>query len=289
MTKNSDATKVEANIKDWLSLVLSMIAGGLGFEEDICGAVLSVRNWGISITIWNRDSHNHEQISQVSERLKNLMGVDYVRYQPHQTSLKRIGQKPGPFHPPNSHRGQKQHANVRTRSQSHPQLPHQQQQQQPHGKQPKKKVERALSAPAVLPSTPKASRQQSQPTSSNKKEPQPNQQNNKKRRGKKAQQAVTKEAPQTNHATSDAASPSSSVSSNLSGVGIPGEGKQPTKRTRHHKRKGTAKGQDQSRAVQDSAGVVPQKLADFVKPLTSLDKIGISLLIGATITAMYIL
>lgn len=268
ITKGSDA-RVEANIKDWLSLVLSMIAGGLGFEDDICGAVLSVRNWGISITIWNRDCHNQEQINQISERLKNLLGVEYVRYQPHQTSLKR---NVGAFQASSSHRGYK---NAQTRSHSHSQLPHQQQ----HGKQSKKKVERVQSAPAVLPSTPKSSRHQQPQNNSNKKDPLSNQ--SKKRRGKKAQ--APKEMTQ-NEAAISKATPSVSVNS----TAVPlSESKQPTKRSRHQKKKGMAKMEQRNDPSSDD---MTQKLSDFVKPLTSIDKkIGISLLIGATLTAMYIL
>jgi len=310
ITKGAES-QVNDNIKDWLSLVLSMIAGGLGFEEDLCGAVLSIRSWGISITIWNRDCNNHKQVDDISDKLKVLLGIEHVRYQPHQTSLQRNS----------SGTGVQRHASFHFQSHKNKQQPQKsKQQQQPSNK---KKVERAQSAPAVLglDSSPKQ-QQQPHPTAKSKKNP---------RQRRRDRQLKEQAGSNTNNNTNNAAKEQPNNKQQRKGTledapltpSNPSPGSHnnddatatTTKKSRHGKRSKKNKAKTLQFATEttlfqsppssslgtstsDAAGTgavpdgVSHKLVGLVKPLTSMPmdrKLGISLLIGATLTAMYIL
>jgi len=295
ITKGSES-QVNDNIKDWLALVLSMIAGGLGFDEDLCGAVLSIRTWGISITIWNKDSTNVHQITDVSEKLKALLGIEQVRYQPHQTALQRKGvQRHASFH-------------------AHPQRNAKQQptNQPQKSKQSKKKVERAQSAPAVLSldQSPKQQQQQSQPAK--KKNPRQRRQKQQEQPNA-ANQQRPHDVPRKGSLETLPLPPSTqSPGTNINETSTNAAG---TKKSKHGKKRNSKKNQPKtgqpssptatttssatpstssSSAASTAGGAdgVSHKLVDFVKPLTSMPidrKLGISILIGATLTAMYIL
>lgn len=71
----------------WQSLLLSMMLGELGFEDEIFGTVLSIRTWGYMFTIWNKDSNNQYQIEKVSKKLSELFGTEKVKYQSHQDAI----------------------------------------------------------------------------------------------------------------------------------------------------------------------------------------------------------
>jgi translation initiation factor 4E len=305
ITKGTES-QVNDNIKDWLSLVLSMIAGSLGFEEDLCGAVLSIRSWGISITIWNRDCNNQKQVADISDKLKVLLGIEHVRYQPHQTSLQRNS----------SSTGVQRHASFQFPSHKNKQ-PQKSKQQQSN----KKKVERAQSAPAVLglDSSPKQQQQQ-QPTGKAKKNP---------RQRRRDKQLKEQASSTTNNNTNNAAKEQSNkpqrkgpledaplTPSNPSPGSHDDATATTTKKSKQAKKRQSKKNQaktvqfdidttlsesmDTSNSPSTSpaagTGAVPDgvshKLVGLVKPLTSMPidrKLGISLLIGATLTAMYIL
>jgi len=280
MITKGTTSRVEDNIKDWLSLVLSMIAGRLGFEDDICGAVLSIRNWGISITIWNKDSTNIEEINQISENLKTILGIDQVRYQPHQTSLKRnctVVHKHASFqHLPRSNNNNNNHTGNR---------------------QSKKKVERALSAPAVLASniinTGKATKQQPNPT------PKKESDKPKKRRQKQRQKQQQKQQ----ELSKDSVPLETPIPQTIDPSPIPPlqTGSNPdedshTRKRKNSKNKSPSKKQPQ---IQPARKQEPQQ-NDSQQPYDEEPvsrkfahllnaKVGISILIGATLTAMYIL
>jgi len=287
ITRATDSA-VEDNIKDWLSLVLSMIAGGLGFEEDICGAVLSVRNWGISITVWNSDSTNVEQIREVSDKLKILLKLDRLYYQPHQASLKRnVVQRHTSWssnRPSNNNQNQKNNR--------HP----------PKQTQGKKSLERTQSAPAVLPANAKGKLRN--PQQSTNTGPDSQNKNPKKRRNHgRHQKSQPPQTPTQTQPTEEQKTPSNPNQRQKKPKPVQQKPQSQPKLPHESKEKKRlpAKqkvdvgvdegdfGQDLVASV-DAAGAVSQKFADFVRPLASVDKtLGISLLIGATLTAMYIL
>jgi len=298
ITRATDSS-VENNIKDWLSLVLSMIAGGLGSEEDICGAVLSIRNWGISITVWNRDSTNMEQIREVSDKLRILLNLDRIYYQPHQASLKRnVVQRHASWQSTRPSNNRNQNQNQKNKNA----------QPQP---QSKKSLQRVVSAPAVLPATPKGRQKNSQNLPATKQGDPENKTQPKKRRNRGRNQKSP--APPTPPRQTEGEQKTSAPLPLLPPANQNSKPKkqkkqkpkpqtQPKSQEPKEKKKATSlkpkldSAGDESLFRQDFvaplevAGVVSQKFANFVRPLTSVDKtLGISLLIGATLTAIYIL
>jgi len=76
-------------MKNWMSLMLTLLLGDLGCESEINGAVLSVRTWGSMFSIWNRNASDRILIENVSLKLKDLFSVDSVKYQRHQITMRR--------------------------------------------------------------------------------------------------------------------------------------------------------------------------------------------------------
>jgi len=77
-------------MKHWISFMLALVLGELGVESEINGAVLSVRSWGGMISIWNRNSNDKRLIE---ENLKKYFGVESIKYQRHQTNMRRNTQR----------------------------------------------------------------------------------------------------------------------------------------------------------------------------------------------------
>eukprot|EP00005_Dracoamoeba_jomungandri_P001579 CAMPEP_0174262070 /NCGR_PEP_ID=MMETSP0439-20130205/12752_1 /TAXON_ID=0 /ORGANISM="Stereomyxa ramosa, Strain Chinc5" /LENGTH=603 /DNA_ID=CAMNT_0015346705 /DNA_START=63 /DNA_END=1874 /DNA_ORIENTATION=- len=65
----------------------------LGFAGDICGAVFSIRDWGGTITVWNRDSKDPRKVKKLGDGLASI-GLSpendshKLLYQPHSLSMK---------------------------------------------------------------------------------------------------------------------------------------------------------------------------------------------------------
>ena len=55
----------------WETLLLAMV--GEQFENDICGAVLSVRYNEDIISLWNRHSNDHEALGRIREKMRQVL------------------------------------------------------------------------------------------------------------------------------------------------------------------------------------------------------------------------
>jgi translation initiation factor 4E len=83
------STGEEDTLKSWISLALTLLLGEWGFQSEINGAVLSVRPWGTTLSVWNRNANDRRLVDEVSAKLKELFGVSYVKYQRHQATMRR--------------------------------------------------------------------------------------------------------------------------------------------------------------------------------------------------------
>jgi len=82
-------TTEDETLKSWMSLALTLLLGEWGVESEINGAVLSARPWGSMISLWNRNANDKKLIEEVSCKLKELFGVEQVKYQRHQATIRR--------------------------------------------------------------------------------------------------------------------------------------------------------------------------------------------------------
>jgi translation initiation factor 4E len=83
------ATSHQELMKQWMSLMLTILINELGVDSGINGAVLSVRTWGSMFSVWNRNANDKHVIESVSDKLRELFGVSAVKYQRHQVRVKR--------------------------------------------------------------------------------------------------------------------------------------------------------------------------------------------------------
>jgi len=79
----SSHSKQEA-IQLGLKLLLIIIQRKLGYQKDICGAVLSVRS-GLNFvfTVWNRSSKDKKKIEIVAAKLGKLFHEQHIQYRQH--------------------------------------------------------------------------------------------------------------------------------------------------------------------------------------------------------------
>lgn len=80
-------------MRNWMSLMLTLLLGEFGYDSEINGAVLAVRPWGSTFSIWNRNANDREVVEAVSHKLKEVLGVEYVKYQRHQFSMRRNNER----------------------------------------------------------------------------------------------------------------------------------------------------------------------------------------------------
>jgi translation initiation factor 4E len=84
--------------KQWISFMLTLLLGEIGKDSsEINGAVLSVRSWGSMISIWNRHANSKHQ--NLEEKIKQHFGVDSIKYQRHQTTMRRNTERAKSSHP----------------------------------------------------------------------------------------------------------------------------------------------------------------------------------------------
>jgi len=76
-------------IKMWLSLVAAVLSEQLGYTDQICGAVLSLKQWGVSLQVWNRDAEDLDQQEQVKQQLIKVLKAKKVKYVKHRVSLQK--------------------------------------------------------------------------------------------------------------------------------------------------------------------------------------------------------
>lgn len=81
---------LEFVVKQWVSLMLSLLINEWALENEICGAVLSIRPWGNMFTIWNKNAKHTNEIELIGAKLREHFGLDDIKYQRHQTKLRKI-------------------------------------------------------------------------------------------------------------------------------------------------------------------------------------------------------
>jgi translation initiation factor 4E len=85
----------DETIKQWIHVMLALILGE--FRTDVNGAVLSVRSWGNTFAIWVRDAKDKRAAELIGRKLKDIFGPSAeVRYQRHQTVLRKMKTKRSP-------------------------------------------------------------------------------------------------------------------------------------------------------------------------------------------------
>jgi len=74
----------------------------LGFEDEICGAQLSIRPTGLMFSVWNKNCNAKEQISFLTERLQEILQVEQLSYASHANVIKNFHNSPDSehIHPP---------------------------------------------------------------------------------------------------------------------------------------------------------------------------------------------
>lgn len=75
---------------EYLNIILHVISGLLGPETGFCGIVLSVRRFGMMITIWNTDANDKEWIEDVRQRISRLLNIpaETITYQRQTKSIR---------------------------------------------------------------------------------------------------------------------------------------------------------------------------------------------------------
>jgi translation initiation factor 4E len=84
------STPMEILVKHWISLMLSLLINEWALENEICGAALSIRPWGNMFTIWNKNAKSKTEIELIGEKLREQFELEDIKYQRHQTKLRRI-------------------------------------------------------------------------------------------------------------------------------------------------------------------------------------------------------
>ncbi|KAG0246206.1 eukaryotic initiation factor 4E [Mortierella sp. GBAus27b] len=68
----------------WLYTMLACIGGAFEQENEVCGAVVSVRKAFFRIALWTRSSDNRDLAMSIGRTLKNQTGIDgQFEFQPH--------------------------------------------------------------------------------------------------------------------------------------------------------------------------------------------------------------
>jgi len=95
-------------VRKFLSLLIHMVTGQLGFEDEICGAQLSVRPTGLVFSVWNKNSNDEKIIDIIKLKLKEItqISIDQISYQSHSGSIKNSAQT-NPTHDPESQQKKK--------------------------------------------------------------------------------------------------------------------------------------------------------------------------------------
>jgi len=64
----------------------AIIAGKVGLPGDVCGIVVSFREWGGTIAVWNSNSADAEQLKRIEVSLSQFSS-HHICYQPHKVSM----------------------------------------------------------------------------------------------------------------------------------------------------------------------------------------------------------
>ncbi|CEP09162.1 hypothetical protein [Parasitella parasitica] len=80
----------------WLNLILHMLGEQFKYEDEICGAVVSVRKVFYRIALWIKSSEKNERIETIGRQLKGVLSVEkpvVVEFIPHGDSASKSGEK----------------------------------------------------------------------------------------------------------------------------------------------------------------------------------------------------
>eukprot|EP01129_Flabellula_baltica_P005318 TRINITY_DN1917_c0_g1_i1.p1 TRINITY_DN1917_c0_g1~~TRINITY_DN1917_c0_g1_i1.p1 ORF type:complete len:552 (+),score=154.76 TRINITY_DN1917_c0_g1_i1:438-2093(+) len=86
----NDSSIADQYIRKFLQLVIHLITGHLGYEDEIYSVQMSVRPYGLMISLWNADCTNEEQINDIKLLLLELLEVEEVKYYSHSSVLKHL-------------------------------------------------------------------------------------------------------------------------------------------------------------------------------------------------------
>ena len=90
MSFAGDKQALQKALSLWGSLLAVMCTGRFRCAADaLSGAVLSHKEWGTSIAMWNRDANNAKEISRLKRKLRKLFETTSVKYLTHQERSRR--------------------------------------------------------------------------------------------------------------------------------------------------------------------------------------------------------
>ncbi|QQP40372.1 Eukaryotic translation initiation factor 4E type 2, partial [Caligus rogercresseyi] len=75
----------------WENILLALVGEQFPVEDEILGAVASIRAYEESISLWNKTSYNPviiDKIRQVFSKVIDLPPGTVIEYKPHQTAIR---------------------------------------------------------------------------------------------------------------------------------------------------------------------------------------------------------
>ncbi|KYQ93055.1 eukaryotic translation initiation factor 4E family protein [Tieghemostelium lacteum] len=99
--KNKDGGKYSVNyIKDnhhdfnrvlnaWFTLITTIVCSSWEHYNQTNGVVLTVRNWGASINLWNDNSDNVDSVQSLKDSLQNILRVKFCKFSSHKQSISK--------------------------------------------------------------------------------------------------------------------------------------------------------------------------------------------------------
>ncbi|KAI8992014.1 translation initiation factor eIF 4e-like domain-containing protein [Mycotypha africana] len=79
----------------WLNLILAMLGEQFQYEDEICGAVVSVRKVFYRVALWIKSSERNEKIETIGRQLKEFLNLNSnltVEFTPHSDSSNKSGE-----------------------------------------------------------------------------------------------------------------------------------------------------------------------------------------------------
>lgn len=80
----------ERTLELYVNIVQTLLRRELGFDDDVCGVVISLRPWGGTVSVWNRDAKNASGIKNLRKQLSSMFANEIngvILYQPHRQSI----------------------------------------------------------------------------------------------------------------------------------------------------------------------------------------------------------
>ncbi|GAN11413.1 eukaryotic translation initiation factor 4E-1 [Mucor ambiguus] len=79
----------------WLNLILAMLGEQFKYEDEICGAVVSVRKVFYRVALWIKSSERNERIETIGRQLKEFLNLNsalVVEFTPHGDSASKTSE-----------------------------------------------------------------------------------------------------------------------------------------------------------------------------------------------------